>query len=229
MKTEIIKYVVITSLLFAVGVSAQDSDQSSILINTSSVTQVPADAIYFVITLSTQGEDPKKTFDDHKMLEKNLIKLFNEFDIADSNISYSLLHIGKNPGLSKDKTMYQTRQTVSVRLDDFNKYDPFQLALLSNGIYTYNAKFTTNEQEEWIEKGIKDAISKATKEAELTAKNLGKKLGEIINVESSHYTPSSSYGYSAVIVDYSRPELLDLPRFVQMRVALKIKFQLLEK
>ena len=40
----------------------QDSDMPSVLISTSSVTQIPADAIYFSITLSTQNEDPQESF-----------------------------------------------------------------------------------------------------------------------------------------------------------------------
>lgn len=229
MQNKTIKYAAIAFLFFAVGMFAQDSDQSSILINTSSVTQVPADAIYFMITLSTKNKDPKKTFDDHKTLEKNLLKVFKEFEIADSNISYSLLHIAKFPVSQKNKTAYQTRQTVSVKLYDFDKYEPFQLALLSNGIYTYNAKFTTEGQEEWVEKGIQEAVSKATKEAELTARNLGKRLGEIINVESNHYYPSTSEGITALTIQQPGESLIDLPRFVQMRVSLRIRFQLLEK
>ena len=50
----------------------------------------------------------------------------------------------------------------------------FSLALLSNGIYEYSAKFIAEGKEDWIDKGIQEAISKAKTEAELTAKNSGK-------------------------------------------------------
>ncbi|MDH3267503.1 MAG: SIMPL domain-containing protein [Ignavibacteria bacterium] len=178
MRYKINTYSIITFLFFAGFISAQDTDQSSILITTSSETQVPAEAIFFSITLSTQNEDPMKAFDEHKKLEKNLLNLIKEFEIADSNISYSLLNIGRTPPYAKDKLGFQTRQVVSIRLSDFNKYEPLQLAFLSNGIYEYNAKFTTEGKEEWVEKGIRKAISKAKEEAELTAKNLGKNLGK---------------------------------------------------
>ncbi|MCC7095409.1 MAG: hypothetical protein IT277_14580, partial [Ignavibacteriaceae bacterium] len=92
---------------------AQDSDQPSILISTYSVTQIPADAIYFSLTLSSKSEDPKKAFDDHKKLEQKLLNLFNEFEIADSNVGYSLLYIGKTPAFTKETPGYMTRQVVS--------------------------------------------------------------------------------------------------------------------
>ena len=64
MRYKINTYSVITFLFFAGFISAQDTDQSSILITTSSETQIPADDIFFSITLSTQNEDPKKAFDE---------------------------------------------------------------------------------------------------------------------------------------------------------------------
>ena len=82
--------VIIILLLVSCKIVEQELDKSSVLVITSSVTQIPADAIYFSITLSSQSEDPQKAFDDHKILEKNLLNLFKKFEIADSNVSYSL-------------------------------------------------------------------------------------------------------------------------------------------
>ncbi len=189
MKTKMISNLVFIFFLVANFMWAQES---TVHVNTSSVTQVPADAIYFSITLSAQDGDAKKAFEDHKIMEKNLLDIFKEFEFPDSNISYSLLQIRNQP--QKDGTKYQTNQTVSIKIKDFSKYEPLQLVLLSKGIYNYNAKFTTEGNDEWIEKAIKEAISKAKNEAELTAKNLDKKIGEIIKIESSQYYPSSSEG-----------------------------------
>lgn len=208
---------------------AQDSDQPSILISTYSVTQIPADAIYFSLTLSSKSEDPKKAFDDHKKLEQKLLNLFNEFEIADSNVGYSLLYIGKTPAFTKETPGYMTRQVVSLRLDDFIKYEPIQLALLSIGIYEYNAKFIADESDLWIDKGIKEAIVKAKSEAELTAKNSGKKLGEIISIETSHHYPSDAGNAMAISAPRPGETLIDLPHYVEMSVSLRVRFELLEE
>lgn len=208
---------------------AQDSDQPSILISTYSVTQIPADAIYFSLTLSSKSEDPKKAFDDHKKLEQKLLNLFNEFEIADSNVGYSLLYIGKTPAFTKETPGYMTRQIVSLRLDDFIKYEPIQLALLSIGIYEYNAKFIADESDLWIDKGIKEAIVKAKSEAELTAKNSGKKLGEIISIETSHHYPSDAGNAMAISAPRPGETLIDLPHYVEMSVSLRVRFELLEE
>lgn len=222
--------VIVLILISLSGFSlAQNSDQPSILISTYSVTQIPADAIYFSLTLSSKSEDPKKAFDDHKKLEQKLLNLFNEFEIADSNVGYSLLYIGKTPAFTKETPGYMTRQVVSLRLDDFIKYEPIQLALLSIGIYEYNAKFIADESDLWIDKGIKEAIVKAKSEAELTAKNSGKKLGEIISIETSHHYPSDAGNAMAISAPRPGETLIDLPHYVEMSVSLRVRFELLEE
>lgn len=229
MNTGNIFYIVLFVFFLTVLTIAQEVYQPSVLIRTTSVTQIPADEIYFTVTLSTQNENANKAFEEHKILEKNLLNVFRKFEFADSNISYSLLNIGNARSQSKEQPLYKTRQIVNVKFDDFNKYEPLQLALLSKGIYHFNAKFTSGDADEWVEKGIQEAILKATKEAEMTAKNSGKKLGKILEIESSHYYPSASDGITALTVQQPGESLIDLPRFVQMRVSLRVKFELLEK
>jgi len=229
MKRQKLTSIIFIFLLSVCTINGQDSDLPTVFISTSSVTQIPADAIYFSITLSNQNEDPKKAFDDHKSLEKNLIMLLKEFEFSDSNISYSLMHIGKSSPYTKDKPGFQTRQVVTVKTEDFSKYEPFLLALLANGIYEYGATFISEGKEEWIDKGIQEAISKSTAEAELTAKNLGKKLGGILNIETYISYPSESDGTSLAITGLPPGEsLIDLPRFIQLRVSLRTKYELLE-
>jgi len=214
-------------LLFSGLTKAQVLNKSTVFINTSSVIQIPADNIFFSISLSVENEDAEKAYNEHKALETNLLNVLREFDIPDSNISYSLLQIGRNPSFSKEHTSYKTRQLVSFLLNDFNKYDSLQLALLSKGIYQYTANFTSTGSDEWIEKGTQEALAKATKEAEITAKNIGMKLGNIVDVESSHYFPSRSDGMTqALTVVQPGESLIELPRFVQLRVSLRIKFEL---
>lgn len=223
MKVNIICYLVI----FLIVTNSILAQESIIHVSTSSVTQVPADAIYFSITISVQDGDPQKAFEDHKILEKNLLKIIKEFEIPDSNISYSLLQIRNQ--MLKDVPKFHTSQIVSMKVQDFNKYEPIQLALLSNGIYNYNAKFTTEGKDEWVEKAVQEALAKAMKEAELTAKNLNKDLGEILKIESSQYYPSTSEGIMASTIQSPGESLIDIPHFVQMRVSLRVEFELLDK
>ncbi|MFC2094248.1 SIMPL domain-containing protein [Bacteroidota bacterium] len=230
MYSKLIPRAILFLLLFTGLIAAQESDKSTVFITTSSVTQIPADNIYFSITLSVQKEDAKKAYDDHKTMEKNLLNIFYEFEISDSNISYSLLHIRRTPPYSKEKLSYNTRQLVSAKISDFSKYEPLQLALLSNGIYEYNAKFSSEGNDEWIDRGLQKAIIKATKEAEMTAKNSGKRLGEILEIESRHSYSSNSDGRMLSTSGVVRGEsLIKLPQFVPMRVSLRVRFELLEK
>ena len=63
----------------------------------------------------------------------------------------------------------------------------------------------------------------------MTAKNLNKKLGKVLKVESSYFYPSSYEGLTALTVQSPGESLIDLPRFVQMSVSLRVEFELLEK
>ncbi len=64
----------------------------------------------------------------------------------------------------------------------------------------------------------------------MTAKNSGKKLGKILEIESRHSYPSNSDGRMLSSSGLVRGEsLIKLPQFVPMRVSLKVKFELLEK
>ena len=229
MYSKLIPRAILFLLLFTGLIAAQESDKSTVFITTSSDTQIPADNIYFSITLSVQNEDAKKAYGEHKTLEKNLLNVFDEFEISDSNISYSLLHIRKTSPYSKEKLSYKTRQLVSAKIDDFSKYEPLQLALLSNGIYEYKAKFISDGKDEWVDRGIQKALAKTTNEAEMIAKNSGKKLGKILEIESHHSYPSGSDGITAISVQRPGGSLIDLPRFVQLRVSLRVRFELLEK
>jgi len=229
MLQKLISQTIIIALIFTCSVSAQVAEASSVLISTSSVTQIPADEIYFTVVLSTENADPQKAFEEHKTSEKNLLSIFSEFEFADSSISYSLLNINNTHPKLKDKPLYRTRQIVSVKFNDFNKYEPLQLALLSKGIYNFRAKFISVDADEWLEKGIQKAVLDATKEAEMTAKSSGKKLGKIVGIESSHYYPSESDMGTAFTTLRPGESLIDLPRYVQMRVSLRVRFELLDE
>ena len=230
MYSKLIPCTILFLLLFTGLKAAQESDKSTVFISTSSVTQIPADNIYFSITLSVQKEDAKKAYEDHKTLEKNLLNIFDEFEIADSNISCSLLHIGRTSPNSKEKGSYKTRQLVSAKISDFSKYEPLQLALLSNGMYEYNAKFSSEGNDEWIDRGLQKGLKKATKEAEMTAKNSGKKLGKILEIEYYHSYPSDTHGMTLAVTGLSPGDsLIKLPQFVQLIVSLRVRFELLAK
>jgi uncharacterized protein len=228
MRTKMVLFFVLLFLMI-ISSRAQETEIPSILITTSSVTQIPAYAIYFGINLNVQNEEPMKAYEEHRILEKKLLEILSDLEIPDTNVGYSLLHMNISSPFSKEKQIYQTRQTISVKVIDFSKYESLQLTLLSNGIYNYNAKFTSSGEEKWVEKGIAEALIKNKNEAVMTVENLNKALGEIIRIESSHYYPSTSDGISAVTMQAPGETLIDLPHFVPMRVTLRVWYELLDK
>ena len=53
--------IILFHLLFTGLIAAQSVDKPTVFISTSSVTQIPADNMYFSVTLTVQNEDAKKS------------------------------------------------------------------------------------------------------------------------------------------------------------------------
>ena len=124
--------------------------------------------------------------------------------------------------------IYSNGETVIIKLYDFKQYEPFQLDLLSIGIYNFNGTFSTTEISKAREIGFNKAIEKAEKEANIICKKLGRKLGKVLEVESNNrdYVATSSIQALQSGVVVQDRNLVDIPQYVTLNTNLKIKFEL---
>ena len=198
-------------------------DDSFIIIDADSRVELPAKEITFSMIIEQVDTNAQYAFNSLKQLEKMFLPLLKEFNIPDSCISYSLSQFRREPGYNNQAARYRATETVIIRLYDFKQYEPFQLALLSIGIYNFNGTFSTTEINEAREIGFNKAIEKAEKEANLICKKIGRQLGKVLEVVSNNRDIVNTSLQAGIVGD---KKLSDIPQTVILNTSLRVKFEI---
>jgi uncharacterized protein YggE len=224
MKTKII----IVGLVIISSIISWAQNDSFIIVYADSRVEIPAVEITFAIHIEQVDANPQNAFDSLKQLEKKFLPLLKKFNIPDSSVTYSLSQMRRDRGYNNQADKYTAGETVIIKLYDFKQYEPFQLDLLSIGIYNFNGTFSTTEISKAREIGFNKAIEKAEKEANIICKKLGRKLGKVLEVESNNrdYVATSSIQALQSGVVVQDRNLVDIPQYVTLNTNLKIKFEL---
>ena len=208
-------------LLLPILLFAQEN-KSTISIRAVSEILIPANVIKFNIHFGQEEKDPQLAFEKHKELEKRLLKIIKKFEIPDTSISYSLISISKSK--QKNNTnFFKTSQSVVISLTNFDKYYPFQLALLNNGFYEFNARFSTNRVFEARKQGYKRSLEIAKNNAREIAKSLNRKLGPIINIKTSVNNLEKYGGSSAIRIPSS---FVSIKQNIKILTQVMVEFEL---
>jgi len=210
------------TIIFSIISWAQND--SFIIIDADSRVELPAKEITFSIVIEQVDTNAQNAFDALKQLERKFLPLLKEFHIPDSSISYSLSQFRRDGGYNNQDVKYRATETVIIRLYDFKQYEPFQLALLSIGIYNFNGTFSTTEISKAREIGFNKAIEKAEKEANIICTKLGRKLGKVLEVESKNKDYVVTTSLQAGIVEDRK--LVDIPQTVILNTNLRVKYEL---
>ena len=213
-------------LLLAVNMNAQVIENSFIIINAESRVEIPAKLITFSITLEQADTNAQNAYQNIKELEKKFLALMKKFNISDTSISYSLTQFRKSSGYNNRPMKYRAYENIVVKLFDFKQYEPFQLALLSAGIYSFHGNFSTTNISEIRQIGVQKALNEAKEQAKIISNKIGRKLGKVLEVESNNrnyvVSPTSHGQYFTV----SRPKLIDIPQHVTLYTRIKVKYEL---
>jgi len=213
-------------LFFSIQLNAQSAKQSTVKIQTFATIKVPADEIIFTINLSASEKDAQKAYEKHQSQEKNLIPLLHKFGVPDSLITYSLMDISKSRN-RKNKIDFRTRQNINVKIRDIKQYEPFQIALLSNGINDFRATFSSSQKEKAMEQVPLKGLEQAKKEAQVIADKLGRKLGKILEVATQRYRQSLSRGEALTIVS-DVGSLMEIQQFIEYSTNITVTFELID-
>lgn len=222
MKTKILFFV----LLFVACINSQTVTKSFIIIDADSRIEIPAREITFAIEIVQIDSNAQNAYDGLKKLEGKFIPLLKEFDIPDSNISYSLSEFRRDGGFNNRPVQYTAHENIVVKFSDFKQYEPFQLALLSIGIYNFHGTFSTTEISDAREKGFKEALDKAEKEAKLICSNIGRELGKVLEVESKNKDYVVTSPMQGMYLTVEERKLIDIPQHVTLYTNVKVKYEL---
>lgn len=225
----ILSYIILSTSIFS---QVQVNDQ--IIVIGSATIEVPADIITIKINLSFQDRtDGKAAFGQHKDAEEKLIKFLKEENIPDSLIRYSLLNISSTYDYSRGENpkIFNTNQTITIKVYNFSEYVSFQLKLIENGFTSYNQMFESTKSSLAMNEAIQKAVYQAKHKAELIAIASGRKIKKISKISDTEETEPiiSRYSDSMFRADYmtvSTTSLTDIPQTIKIEKQVKVIFDL---
>ncbi|MCJ7553339.1 MAG: SIMPL domain-containing protein [Ignavibacteriaceae bacterium] len=220
----------ITILFFILSlfttINSQTITNSFIIIDADSRIEIPAKEITFAIVIEQVDTNAQNAYNGLKQLEEKFIPLLKEFNIPDSNISYSLSKFRREGGFNNRPVQFKANENIVIKLYDFKQYEPFQLALLSIGIYSFNGTFSTTEIKEAREIGFRIALEKAEQEAKLISNQLGRELGKVLEVESKNKDYVVTSPMQGMYSTVEEMKLIDIPQHVTLYTNVKVKYEL---
>lgn len=220
----------ISFLLISLSLNAQDN--GFITVTSEGSVELPADVIRFNINLNAEGDTPQKAYNLHKQREEALVKLLKKYDIKEQHIRFEPVAISKtNAGrpYTKEETVYQTRQSVSLTLSDFEVYEQIQISLIEEGFDNFSGNFLSTEAEKGKDRALRKAINNAKEKARIIADESGVEMGSIVAIEYTHRQIGPAYARSndMIAVQASESQLMKYDQVVTVMADITIKFQIM--
>ncbi|PWN06871.1 SIMPL domain-containing protein [Rhodohalobacter mucosus] len=210
----------------AVLTNTTGADESKIVIDATGMSTAAADRITFQINLSRFHENAQTAFNRHKELERYLTDLLLDKGIEDERIQANPISI--SPRRYSEGQGYETRQRVTVELDDIGEFEQMQVDLIENGFDNFSGAFGSSEQEEAVEEAIANAVETAQRKARILAQAAGKQLGGVIGIEHTStrgpiYRESGALAMSATADDGG---MLQFQTTIPVRENVRVIFRL---
>lgn len=223
---------VVFSLLLFSPSSHSDPDTRKLSISVEEQVEIPADIIQFNINLNAESDNPEAAYRLHKQREKALVNLLEKYDIREENIHYQPVSIHQSRDYrqhEEEQTTYQTRQSVSLLIKDFEIYEQLQIGLIESGFDSFSGTFMSSRADEGKNQALRKAIQTAKDKAQLIADEAGLQVGKIlqINYSQNHYRPV--YSNQEMYMAKSADNLLEYEQTVKISASVSIDFALLDE
>lgn len=224
-----LRYIIIPLFTLFVGCTSpqtligQDSS-NSITIDATGEVFAPADEIIFNITINRIDEEASQAFANHKKLEQVLTELINEQNIDEEYVNAYPISI--SPRRHNQDPGFETRQNVSIRLQDLDQFESMQLTLIENGFDNFSASFSTSEVESAREEALVKAVENARDKAATLARAAGVELGSVYNIE---YTSSSGVmrrEMAMMSADSYSGSLIQMQRTIPISESVRVHFKM---
>ncbi len=203
--------------------SGQDS-ANTITIDATGEVFAPADEIIFNITINRFDEEASQAFRSHKNLERLLTELIIEQNIDEEYINAYPISI--SPRRHSQNQGFETRQNVSIRLQDLDQFESMQLTLIENGFDNFSANFSTSEAEQARNEALEKAVENARDKAMTLARASGMELGSVYNIE---YTSSSGVvrrDMALMSAESYSGSLIQMQRTIPISESVRVRFKL---
>jgi len=204
--------------------SGQDTTSNLITIDATGEVFAPADEIIFNITINRFDEEASQAFENHKNLEQFLTELIIEQNIDEEYINAYPISI--SPRRHSQDTGFETRQSVSIRLQDLDQFEAMQITLIENGFDNFSANFSTTTAEEARNEALEKAVENARSKAQLLAQASGMELGGVYKIE---YTSSSGIArreMAMMSADSYSGSLIVMQRTIPITESVRVQFRM---
>lgn len=236
MKKRLLLLIVTFCLIFfasSIDLTAQSTDNGSrISVDAIGEVRVPADIIQFRINITRFNKDAREAFEEHKELESFLTNLLLEEDIDDESINAEPISIHprrqapRSPG-QEEIQGFETRQQVSIELDDVTRFEAMQLTLIENNFDNFSGTFGSTQIEKAKDEAIAKAVQEARRKAEILADAAGYQVGDVISIRFASSSPEPMPAYRMEMAyDSSGGSLLQFEKTIPVREHVHVEFLL---
>ncbi len=206
---------------------ARQSGKATISVQATGEVEIPANLIQFHVNITQFHADPKEAFARHKELESFLTDLILEEDISERHITANPISISQTRR-QQEGTGFETRQQVTIRIDDVTQFENMQLTLIENGFTSFSGNFSSTDIAEAQDKALDKAVREAYRKAEILANAAGNTIDRVISIEygASDVTPRAR-GLQVAFESADRT-LLQFERMLPIREKVFVVFQVKE-
>lgn len=137
--------------------------------------ELEADLLLFHVTITQFHNSAQTAFERHKDQESYLSQLLIRENIAEQHIHANPITISPMRR-QQEGTGFETRQSISIRIDHVKQFESMQIALIENGFVNFSGNFIASRQTEGADEALVLAVQDATKKAEILAHSAGMEL-----------------------------------------------------
>lgn len=220
------RYLIILVSFICIATATQA--QNLISINASAEVLVPADEISFRITLNATAKTPQEAYDLHQKRENVLVDLLKKHNIEEENINFEPISISQSHTRGQEDPQIQTRQTVILSLDDFDKYEKIQITLIENDFDNFSGNFSSSESQQGEDEALKKALKEAREKADIIAEEKGLTILEIKEISYSH-NQSPPHPMMEMRATGDSGSLMEFDQMVSVSASLSISYAFREE
>lgn len=186
------KLLLFTFLMLSLVSFSQENNSLVNVTGEGTVTVVP-DKVVIRARIEHSGKSAAEVKAQNDKVVNEVIKYLKSQDIPSKNIQTEYVNLNKDYNYNTKETFYSANQSISILLEDINKYEKLMSGLLESGLNRIDGiQFKSSKKEALETEARKMAILDAKQKAEEYAEALGQEIGKahmINEIESNNYPP----------------------------------------
>jgi uncharacterized protein YggE len=213
-------------LFSSIGLAQHNPDPSVDVIGEGVVYTIP-DQVTIKVQVENEGQDPKELKKTNDRMVNEVLSFIRSQDIDDKDVLTQYIRLSKNYDYQTKKYKYVANQSISIQLNDLDKYESLMSGLMGSGINRIDGiQFSSSNMEVLKSKARVKAIQNARLKAEEYANVLGQSIGKAIRISEipeTNFPVPRNEGLMKAMSDGADQQTLS-PGEMELRVTVNVKF-----